>query len=426
MCYIISHWDAFWLCYNLGFEGLAEIPRTGGSLVEEAAYSSKDLDAYDLSIYAPLLAPPAWLLDDETDTLARRGEPSGGSALAVKQASARLTVAKRSGSRPAAAGRAAAGKVAAPKMAMGLVTGPSPTAAGPAKSAVADRLSRTANPTRLAPPAKAAYSAASARPHDVLVPHKAGGGFGGAYLRHRWDGDLPEGALLDLGGGVYTSSPELCVLQLAGDLDDVQLVRYAMALCAEYRTGREKVERHPAITSLARIERLLDGCSSRRGVVRCRRLMRLARDGSRSPKETELHLLLTLPAEMGGYGLVGDELNHQVKFEAEDADILDRPDRRFAYVDLAWPSCEVGVEYQGRDHDDRVPEDRRRINLLVAKGWRMFQSDAEQLGDPARLDVTARQMAHVLGRPVPEKTEAWKAARGELRETLLGPRNVRV
>lgn len=346
MRYVISHWDAFWLSYNLGAAKLAGIRRVGGFDLGDVASTSEELRGFDLSQLEELLRPPQGLVSGR----ASDGQAGGNG---IKEMSAQTS-------------------------------------------------------------------------RDVLVSASVGSRSSGRFARHRWEGAVPPDSLLDLGGGICAATPELCLVQLAGEVDDAQLIRMTMALCATYRIGASDWEKADPLTSVDKIGRFLEQCPGRHGAKKCRRLLSMAKDGSRSPKETELHLLLTLPAKMGGYALGGDELNYRVNFDDGDADILDRPDRRRAYVDVAWAKRMVGVEYQGKDHDDKVPEDRRRINLLTAKGWRMFQVDKEQLGDPARLDVTARQVAHWLKKPVPERTEVWKAARGELRETLLGPKNVRL
>lgn len=267
--------------------------------------------------------------------------------------------------------------------------------------------------------------AAGARRH-VLVPQGTDGRALRRFVRHRWNGMLPEGALVVVSPGIAVCSPEFSLVQLASALPPAEYVRWACALCASYRIGERGIEEREPITSVARVGVFLEGCYGHRGAGRCRRLLRYVRDGARSPKEVELHLLLALPAGLGGYGLEGDVLNWRLDLGAEDAAIADRPDRRWAEVDLAWPERAVGLEYQGREHEGTVEADRRRLNMLAALGVRVLQMDAAQVSDQALFDRTARQLARLLGREVPEPTDAWRAARGDLRETLLGAGRVRM
>lgn len=237
---------------------------------------------------------------------------------------------------------------------------------------------------------------------------------------------MPEGSLLVAGNGILVCSPEFSLVQLASALPPTEFIRWACALCASYRIGERGIEECEPVTSVARVGAFLEGCYGHRGAGRCRRLLRYVRDGARSPKEVELHLLLGLPARLGGYGLGGDVLNWRLDLGAEDAAIADRPDRRWAEVDLAWPGAAVGLEYQGREHEGTVETDRRRLNMLAALGVQVLQVDAAQVSDQALFDRTAWQLARLLGREVPEPTDEWRAARGELREVLLGAGHVRM
>lgn len=261
---------------------------------------------------------------------------------------------------------------------------------------------------------------------DVLVPRGADGHATKGFRRHRHKGDVPAGSLLMVGNGIAACSPEFCLVQLAAELDPAEFVRWATALCACYRVGEKGVEGCLPVTSVERIRSFLDACAGYRGAKRCRRLLWLVRDGARSPKEVELHLLLALPASMGGYGLGGDVLNWRIELGEDDSAMADRPDWRWVAVDVAWPDAGVGVEYQGREHDDTVCADRRRLNLLQGLGMRMVQVDREQVSDPARFDATARVVATLLRKDVPEPTDEWLTRRGSLRQTLLGQGHVRM
>lgn len=260
----------------------------------------------------------------------------------------------------------------------------------------------------------------------VLVPGTTDGRPLQGYDRYRWHGPVPSGTLAVILPGVAVCSPEFCLLQLALRLQPIEFARWATALCASYRIGERGIEECEPVTSVRRIEDFLTWNPGHRGVAACRKLLPYLRDGARSPKEVELHLLLALPSSLGGYGLGGDVLNWRLDLGSGAGDLLDRPDRRLAEVDLAWPAKKVGLEYMGRDHDGKVPADRRRLNMLTALGMRILQVDAAQVSDPALLDRTARQLARLLKRKVPEPTDAWLSARGDLRQILLGAGHLRM
>lgn len=158
---------------------------------------------------------------------------------------------------------------------------------------------------RTPPPGR---STPAARRH-VLVPGTTDGRILQDYDRFRWHGPVPPGALVVILPGIAVCSPEFCLLQLVLVLQPIEFIRWTSALCASYRIGKRGIEECEPVTSVARIEAFLTLCPGHRGVASCRRLLAHVRDGARSPKEIELHLLMALPPGMGGYGLGGDVLN---------------------------------------------------------------------------------------------------------------------
>jgi very-short-patch-repair endonuclease len=96
------------------------------------------------------------------------------------------------------------------------------------------------------------------------------------------------------------------------------------------------------------------------GDVAGRRLtqaLRDAREGSESPEETRLRLVITRN------GLPEPELNW---------DLRDAGGRLIARLDLAYPSLRVGVEYDGRVHADdhrQFEADADRWSAIARAGW---------------------------------------------------------
>ena len=182
-----------------------------------------------------------------------------------------------------------------------------------------------------------------------------------AYRVHSCE--LPAGALVRIGGSVYATSPELTFMQVAEKLDEVSLARLAFELCGSYalasgswevaecersqvdgsnrwsaggsRKGREACpfgtgaacraaesaesgfDRRPPLTTVARLERFLEQPTLKgaRGRAVARRALRHVAEGSRSPMETAMAMLLCLPPRMGGYGFPLPRLNKAVAMQ---------------------------------------------------------------------------------------------------------------
>ena len=104
-----------------------------------------------------------------------------------------------------------------------------------------------------------------------------------------------------------------------------------------------------------------------RGCRRARRAAALADGRAESPPETVVRVLLRAA------GLVPVP-----QFVVRDA-----AGRFVARVDLAFPSQRVAVEYDGAWHGrpGQLARDRRRLNALVAVGWRVVHLTAADLHD---------------------------------------------
>lgn len=129
----------------------------------------------------------------------------------------------------------------------------------------------------------------------------------------------------------------------------------------------------------ARIEALLEREGSRPGTARARRLLPLLSPWSESPGESSTRLVL-LEA-----GLPEPSLQHELT-------ISGRP----AFLDMAWPSIRLGLEFDGKlkyaDADARYRE-KRRQEQAEDQGWSFVRVGFPDLQDPRRL--VSRVMSRV-------------------------------
>lgn len=97
--------------------------------------------------------------------------------------------------------------------------------------------------------------------------------------------------------------------------------------------------------------------AGRRGIVKVRDLVPLARPGAESPMESEARLVMTdagLPEPVLQYG------------------VIDRAGRVWR-LDFAWPECMVAVEYDGfewHSSPEQLRRDRQKRAALQELGWR--------------------------------------------------------
>lgn len=155
--------------------------------------------------------------------------------------------------------------------------------------------------------------------------------------------------------GVPVSTALATALDLAGRLPLEDAVVLLDRFVASGRTD---------LRSLDEAARRASGPGSRRA----RDAVALADGLAESPQETRVRLLL-----------------HRSALPRPIAQCTVRHEGRFvARVDFGWPEQRLAVEYEGIWHGERqqVGRDRRRLNALLAAGWRVVFITAEDLRRP--------------------------------------------
>ena len=285
----------------------------------------------------------------------------------------------------------------------------------------------------------------SSLPVDLVVPLSKMRSSGKAACFHVWGGVVPPGAFLRVERRVLVSGPELVILQLCssqgkldelldahvravkaetGTLDELgiderptvdhplewertrRLLVAATLMCefaGTYRLaadGRSAVTYHaPRLSSLADLRDFVDAAGRTSGARRARRICDLAFDGSASPMETALAIMLTFPLELGGYGLPRPVLNRGIDVSSCQGAVSDRG---VVTPDFLWEQRRVTLEYDSDEfhvgRGGRQPErDAVRSNILSALGYRVFRATTQIVRAPERVALLVRQLASALG-----------------------------
>jgi hypothetical protein len=237
-------------------------------------------------------------------------------------------------------------------------------------------------------------------------------------------GRFPAGSFLQVTSEYAVCSPELCFVQMAGELSLVELVSLGYEFCGTYRLGnRVDAERgfrdDVPHTSVVKLGSFIAKCAGHKGVKKAQRALRYIADGSASPMETVLTMLLCLPYQLGGYGFPLPQLNLAVDIQGS-ARNAGRKARY--YCDLYWAKGQVDVEYDSDAYhvgSERIAKDALRRNALASAGITVMTVSKRQIDNTAELRETAERLSKLLGKrrqcPMPEFT----GRHAELRKQLL-------
>ncbi|MCL1896009.1 MAG: hypothetical protein FWG03_05625 [Clostridiales bacterium] len=223
---------------------------------------------------------------------------------------------------------------------------------------------------------------------------------------HMFAGQTPEGCFINIDDGLVVSSPEFCFLQMASLLPLAGLIVLGYEMCGTYSMPvagdmtvpeRGFYKRRP-LTSVKKIEAFLGRMAGAKGHQNATKALRYILEGSASPMETKLSIILTLPYKLGGFGFSKPVLNWRVA--------PSKTGKRFSgkesYVcDLFWPDHDLAVEYdsalfhsgQGQYVDDAM----KRAELLK-KGITVITVTKQQLYSRKEFETIAAAIAKSLGK----------------------------
>ena len=279
---------------------------------------------------------------------------------------------------------------------------------------------------------------------------------------------LPARSLVRIDAGLYMACPELIVLQMASRLSEVTLAQLIMELCGTYSPGPVGEadapvvkESHAAsvdewdadmwdggksdadecsfdlepVTTIERIRWYSQHVRVRGGAGKLRDALCLAMEGSASPPETIMALMLSLPREMGGYGLGRPSLNARLDVKPVEHDNVGKD---VYFPDAFWQDAFADVEYEStsfhldplaalalvaarasdseagdavcewrREYVMKADADRRRLRDLQYLGIQVIPVTAFDLKDIYRLDQVARSLARCLERATGVSMGEW-------------------
>ena len=232
---------------------------------------------------------------------------------------------------------------------------------------------------------------------------------------------LPKGALLRVAPGVFCVSPEYLFVRYAMEADFLSAVLLGFELTGCYALRRDipggLLQRHP-ICSANSIERLLAKCKGMRGVEKAARALRYVVDGSGSPRETALVMLLCLPMRYGGFGLPFPQMNVRLDL-GKGGGLFWGAANAF---DLVWKDARLIVEYDGAEThagDESRDRDNLRRDASIVAGYTVIGVSRRQLATVEGGYAVACAVAKKLGKQLRFRSCGFRERHLELRRRVL-------
>lgn len=234
--------------------------------------------------------------------------------------------------------------------------------------------------------------------------------------------DLPRASFLQLDKGVYAISPEWCFLAMADQRSFMELIMlgYELTGCYAVRPDLESgLFQRPPLCTKESIRAFIDKAPPWRGKRQALRSLDYVINGSGSPRETALVMLLCLPMRYGGFGLPWPELNYRIDLGPEGGRFWSGKN---AY-DLVWKDAKVVVEYDGADShagEFAAERDSLRYDALIAANHTALTVSRSQLANVEQFYCIARVLAAKLGVRLRFRDEGFRDRHIRLRRVVLG------
>lgn len=253
-----------------------------------------------------------------------------------------------------------------------------------------------------------------------------------------YSGQTPDWSFVYIGEGLSVSSPPFCFFQMAGELPLIKLIELGLEFCGTYslplmdmyESGIEGAEandqttyNHPPLTSTNALKTFVKRMEGVNGQKKALRALRYITDGSGSPMETKLYMLLTLSHKLGGYGLPMPKLNKRIDPGKAARHRLQGKGKPYYKCDLFWPETNLAVEYDSKTYhtnEERIMEDAKRRRELDAIGIGVETVTGSQILSATEFEIVARQIARKLCKQLRYWNPQNKKKQRELRRQLLG------
>lgn len=236
---------------------------------------------------------------------------------------------------------------------------------------------------------------------------------------HTWQ-KIPKSSTRHISDGTLISTPEFCFLQMASTLTLAQLILLGYEICGTYAVQSNEPARcrNFSLTTGDSLTKFTKQSLHLHGYQKASRAVPYIIEGSASPMESILTMLLCLPYKLGGYNIATPVLNCRINIPNHAKKLTDK---NYYVCDLCWPKQRLCIEYDStfyHNTHNRIESDARRRNTLLALNYTVLTVSANQVMNPELFGKLARQVSKILksrlSLPEPQFSKAHTVLRKEL------------
>ena len=177
--------------------------------------------------------------------------------------------------------------------------------------------------------------------------------------------------------------------------------------------------KRPQLIGAERLRCALGSMKRLHGLGAAREAARYACDGSASPLETKMVLLLCLPPERGGEGWPFPQLNRRISYSLSARGLAGAS---CCVADLSWSGKGIDLEVSGKAYhsDERGFElATNRRAALQAMGYNALSQSNDMMRDEGKLEAVVSTLSDLLDFPLQGRSRSFLNARRRLMDELF-------
>lgn len=214
-------------------------------------------------------------------------------------------------------------------------------------------------------------------------------------------------------------------VQLASQLEFFELVKIGFEICGCYAysiTQDKFIKCKRPITSVKNlgicIKQIQNSGQKLTGLNNAYEALKIIRNNSYSPQETNLYIKLCANRKYGGFAIMSMNLNQKIQLSNKAKEIAGQ---QIIIPDISNCKTKIAIEYDSDEfHDNQLQnrKDKRRIDALFVDGWKVYSFVPGQVNNATIFYKMAREILKNNGQEYRFRGKKFKVLQNQLFQKL--------